>query len=734
MHSVKTHPFHLSIDFTRLTTIATLHILVLPPRIITEPAEYVSFVSKRRFATLASIPAPTDVTETGFAVLGVLGVDYANIVIGKAFRTIAMGISVDDTLKRGYAAVRSAINIYARHWRKKKDVKIELRQPLVSEKTPRRPAERERIVKTNITRVNPNPLHPINQEVRVQPNQRHDNIRDSGSPEKESQGEMVHSPHQPSSPEDVSSMPQNSPHTPQRIESSRNVSPMYGNASGPRTVDLDSRSQVSMSDLSFSPPWLTPRHLPRFPNTERSLGSSFSRSSPRVSPTVHIAPPQTTTVSGRPSSRIPRPNFNRDGSHLLGSSDILASKMGQVVKRSADEEPFQVYKRRKLNVGPTMNDASAGMKSYIPIISSRYISNAKLPKRVGSERSHYTRNRPTLLTKLGRIPRLQKQSVSIKSVTSGNYPSPSISLECGITPTSSLPETLALTRICETNDAGRDHPENVGARLSLGDDHDQSISPHPPASTISSVNSEIQTSTSSLSTTPAPEPSEFSPSTFTNQVPSDSGEDTFPSPSIPSSPSTVSIPLSRSLQVSPEFHELLHLSIYPIEHLASSASPIEELTLRVWVAMCLLAKQRGAIRAFKKLWGKYPVKLPIGWEVNDEDSCECTPTPTEINSQPERSTLDATTHQSPVRDLSPPPPFRRGRLRVGRNGDAALVGPRYRYYRATFAGRYLPVLLIGYCCPITKKLICCYGGTKNGERVHLGGWRCVSNLDLDSFI
>lgn len=711
MHSIKTHPFHLSIDFTRLTTIATLHILVLPPRIITEPDKYLSFVSKRQFATLASIPAPTDVTETGFAVLGVLGVDYANVVIGKAFRTIAMGMNVRNTLKRGYAAVCSAIHVYASHWRKKKDVQIELRQPLLSEKTPRKPIEKERIVKTKITRVNPNPLHPVSQEVKIQPNQRSDNIRDSGSPEKkESQGETIHSPRQPSSPEDVSSMPQNSPHTPQRMEGSRNVSPVYGNASGPRAVDLHSRSQVSIS-----PPSLTPRYLPRFPNTERSLRSSFSRSSPRVSPTIHIASPQTTTVSGQPSSRIPRPNFNRGGSHLLGTSDIIASKLGQVVKRSADEEPFQMCKRRKLNVGPTTNDASAGMKSYIPVISSRYISNAKLPKRAALERSHYPRNPPNLPTKLSRIPRLQKQSVSVKtrplhssrveSVTSGD---------------------------CRY---GRDHPENVGARTSLGDDHDQSISPHPSLSTISSVNSEIQASTSTVSTNPTPEPPEFSPSTFTNQAPSDSGEGTFPSPRIPSSSLTASPSLSLSPQVPPEFLELLRLSIYSIEHLASSASPLEQLTLRVWVAMCLLGKQRGAIRAFKKLWGKYSVKPPIGWEENDETSCECTSTSRGIDSQPERPTLDATSRsQSPVRDLSPPPPFRRGRIRVGGNGGAALVGLQYRYYRATFAGRDLPVLLVGYCCPITKKLICGYGGTKDGERVYLSSWRCVSNLNLDSFV
>ena len=276
------------------------------------------------------------------------------------------------------------------------------------------------IVKPKITRVNPNPLHPIRPQdgqgvVEIQPNQRSDNIPDSASPEKkESQGETIYSRHQPSSPEDVSTTPQNKPHSSQCMKGSQNVSPMFDNASGPRTVDLHSRSQVSMSDLSLSPTWLTPKYLPRFPNTESSQGSSFSRSSLRLSPTIHVASPQTTSVSGLPSSRIPRPNFNKGGeSHLLGTSDILVSKMGQVFKRSADGESFQMYKRRKLNVGPPMTDASAGMKSYIPIISSGYISNTKLPKRPGSERSHYTRNRPALSTKLSRIPRLQKQSVSV---------------------------------------------------------------------------------------------------------------------------------------------------------------------------------------------------------------------------------------------------------------------------------------------------------------------------------
>jgi hypothetical protein len=628
-----------------------------------------------------------------------------------------MGMKVDDTLKRGYAAVRSAIEVYARRWRNKKDVKVELRRPLVSEKLPRRPVERECIVRAKI---NPNPLHPISQEVKIQLNQRDDNIRDSGSPEKnESQGETIHSPHRPSPPEDVSSMPQNTPHTPQRMEGSRNVSPMYGNASGPRTDGLHSRSQVSMSDLSSSPPWLLPMCQPCFPNDYRSLGSS---SSP---PTIGIASPQRTTVSGQPSSRIPRPNFNKGGKHLLGTSDIIASKMGQVIKRSADEEPFLMCKRRKLNVRPTANDASTGIKSYIPI------TNAKLAKQAALDRSHYTRIGPNLRTKRSCIPRLQKQSGSVKtrllgssrveSVTSRDRQSSSISPERDTTPvTFSLAEISAQTRICETNDGDWDHPENVGPRTSSDDDHDQSISHHPSISPISSVNSEIQSSTSTVSTSPTPEPPEFSPSTFTNQT-SDSGEDTFPSPRIPLSPSTASPPRFLSPQVRPEFQELLRISIYPIEHLASSASPLEQLTLREFAAMCLLAKQRGAIREFKRLWRKYSVIPPVGWEENDENSRECTWTSPGIDSQPERPTLDTT--QSPVRDLSPPAPFRRGRIRFRGNGSAALVWPRYRYYRATFAGRDLPVLLVGYCCPTTKKLICCYGGTRDGERVYLSSWR-----------
>jgi hypothetical protein len=734
VHSVKTHPFHLKIDFTRLMTIATLNILVLPPRFIMEPAKYRPFVNKRRFITVTSIPALTDVTETGFAVLGVLGVDYANVLIGKAFRTIAMGMSVDNTLKRGYEAVWSAVKIYAHHWRKKKDVKVELRQPLLSEKTPRKPVERTRIIKTKISRVNMDALLPIETQdsrgvVETQPNQRSDDVRDSSTPEeKESQDETVRSPLQESAPEDVSSTPQNRPYHPQYMRGSRNVSPMYDNASGSRILDLHTLSPVSMLDLSSSPPWLTPRYLRPFPNT---AGSQLSRPRPLVSPTIHLASLQR-TIFGESSSRIPRPNFNKgSGSLSLETSDILALKMGRLVKRSADEEPFQMSKRRKLNVGPTTNSASAGMKSYIPTISSRSASHPKLPIRIGPERRHYIRNRLTSSTKQSRIPRLQKQSVSVKtrllessrieSVISGNSPSPLVSLEHGIVlTTSSLPETFALTRIYD----GWDHPENVGARLSLDDEHDPSISAHPP---LSNIDSEIQASTSSLSIIATAEPPGFSPSIFTNYASSDSGESTFRSPSIPSSPSITTIPLPQSLQVSPEFHELLRLSIYPILHLATSVLPLEQLTLRDWVAICLLAKQRGAIRAFKKLWGKYPVKPPIDWEVNDEDPCECIPTPTEIDSQhPEMPTLS---FQSPVRDLSPPPPFRRGRIR-GKNQGAAVIGPKYRYYRATFIERDLPVMLVGHCCPVTKNLMCCYGGKRNGERVYFSSWRCVSHLNL----
>jgi hypothetical protein len=179
-------------------------------------------------------------------------------------------------------------------------------------------------------------------------------------------------------------------------------------------------------------------------------------------------------------------------------------------------------------------------------------------------------------------------------------------------------------------------------------------------------------------------------------------------------------PLAQRLSVSDlrvtssELQELLRLSIYPIEHLATSAAPLEEVTGRDLMAMCLLAKQRGPIRDFKRLWSIYPIKPPVHWRAEDDR-----PLAARFN----EISID-TDSLSPVLDSSPPPPFRRGRVR---GGDVALspdTSP-YRYYGATFLGREVPLMLVGYCCNTTKKLICCYGGKVDGERVHLTSWRYI---------
>ena len=101
--------------------------------------------------------------------------------------------------------------------------------------------------------------------------------------------------------------------------------------------------------------------------------------------------------------------------------------------------------------------------------------------------------------------------------------------------------------------------------------------------------------------------------------------------------------------------------------------------------MCLLAKQRGAIRDFKNLWGIYPVIPPALWEADDSDlHCECVPTLGQDSPgqdspgqdcPPETPLNDEVGHQSPVIDLSPPLPFRRGRVR----GQTALPQGKLRY-------------------------------------------------------
>ena len=192
------------------------------------------------------------------------------------------------------------------------------------------------------------------------------------------------------------------------------------------------------------------------------------------------------------------------------------------------------------------------------------------------------------------------------------------------------------------------------------------------------------------------------------------------------------------------YHEILLKCPFRLSQLAMGHERLEDVTGREIIGMLLLAKQRGRLSGFKKVWSRRPVTgVTLKQILETSMGSECCPdrgeqtmimsrmslrnfsadNPPETNfeTRPESNSDNITRTQSypdsPSTDISPSPRPAVTRERyLGNN-------PKFSYYRATFAGRDLPILLVGYFHPeITTKRICCYGGTTKGERCFLSSW------------
>jgi hypothetical protein len=133
---------------------------------------------------------------------------------------------------------------------------------------------------------------------------------------------------------------------------------------------------------------------------------------------------------------------------------------------------------------------------------------------------------------------------------------------------------------------------------------------------------------------------------------------------------------------------------------------LEKVTGEEFVAMFSLASKSSD---FKKLWSYHEAKISAPEETPFGDDC------TETQSSYTLSNFDRQNLgqvASPITDPSPSP------------GPRVAHHPRqFRYYLMWFAGFKLPVLAVGCFESVSKKMICPFGGSKNGARYFLSSWR-----------
>jgi hypothetical protein len=116
-----------------------LHILGVPPKFVLEPDQYKTQFPVRRLTDSTNLPS--ELPNTRFAILGVIGMHYDNLPLQQVFLNFRSGIpsSADDDLPSGYAVLTAAVRQYSAQWRGEKPLRIPERKGIVSEKSPRKP-------------------------------------------------------------------------------------------------------------------------------------------------------------------------------------------------------------------------------------------------------------------------------------------------------------------------------------------------------------------------------------------------------------------------------------------------------------------------------------------------------------------------------------------------------------------------------------------------------------------
>lgn len=158
---------------------------------------------------------------------------------------------------------------------------------------------------------------------------------------------------------------------------------------------------------------------------------------------------------------------------------------------------------------------------------------------------------------------------------------------------------------------------------------------------------------------------------------------------------------------------------YNLSRLAGKTGELEHVTGKELMGMLLLAKQHGRLSGFKHLWSRRRVVGAVLEEqlVTPGSQCSLLPNTASHGLSNDFPLQDTARAASPFTDPSPSPPPHVTRERFLCNK------PRFTYYRFSFAGLDLPILGVCYFRPeTTKKKICCYGGSFNGERCFLSSW------------
>ena len=177
--------------------------------------------------------------------------------------------------------------------------------------------------------------------------------------------------------------------------------------------------------------------------------------------------------------------------------------------------------------------------------------------------------------------------------------------------------------------------------------------------------------------------------------------------------------------------DLLKKAPYDLAHLSQENGDLETVTGKDLVGMFLCAKQRGRVSGLKDLWSRRRVTNvePEDDYIRRVGSIDCTKIAPRI--------ADASTSsppKSPVTDRSPSPPPHAVRRRIF---DEQV---KYQYYRLSYAGRDVPILVVScYDGKTTQRKMCCYGGAKeiqDGnkkylERNFLSSWEYTPYICID---
>lgn len=130
-------PFHLTISSSSEQEVLT--ILCLQPETIITPESYHSFVMQQCFVNHDTLSSPRVLPLNHMTFISVVTDDFCSTPAVRKARKV-----VEESQDSGYQTIHNALSIFSNRWKPRKVPKIQKRNPLKSEKQPRRPRARTR--------------------------------------------------------------------------------------------------------------------------------------------------------------------------------------------------------------------------------------------------------------------------------------------------------------------------------------------------------------------------------------------------------------------------------------------------------------------------------------------------------------------------------------------------------------------------------------------------------------